>query len=392
MKALFVHDHIFLSNGVGFFSDKLSYMVWGRYLLHCASLTVFARSKSVDEIPNGFPSSDGDLVSFVIGENVSSFKSFFKKRSLVKNKLRLQVQGHDFLIIRLPSEFGLLAVSLALEEKKPFIIELVGCAKDAYWFYGGVKAKIYSHIAFLRTRWAVKSSSHVIYVSQSYLQARYPVSKNAFSIGISNVCINTFDDAIIDFREQKIKSPKSNTVIGVIGSLKTKYKGVQTAIEALSLLRERGERYTLRVLGSGDTTFYRLLAEKLNISDFVFFDGVIAPGESVLNWLDELDLYVQPSFTEGVPRALIEAMSRACPAVASSAGGIPELLDKNLIFQAGDERRLASLIHQLSDVEFAISQAKRNFSTSKLYGYHRLEKLRSSFICSFKLFNGLPGK
>lgn len=389
MKALFVHDHVFLTDGSHFYSDKLSYSGWERYLVHCSSLTVFSRAKKIITIPSGFPVSSGFRVDFVVGESFTSFKSALKNRFLVKRKMALEIAAHDYLIIRLPSEFGLLAVSLAVRQGKPFIIELAGCAKDALWFYGSLKAKIYSFVSFFRTRLAVKKASHVIYVSAEYLQSRYPAASCAVSVNISNVTISKFYDSILCVREAKIRASKAVVTLGVIGSLKTKYKGVHTAIKALSLLRIRGEQlYNLRVLGAGDTSYYRLLAVKLQVSDLVFFDGVIAPGDPVLNWIDKLDIYLQPSFTEGVPRALIEAMSRACPAIGSSAGGIPELLENDFIFSPGDAAALASIISNFKE-DIAISQARRNFSISKLYDYHVLEKRRNSFFEDFKVNSGL---
>ena len=52
--------------------------------------------------------------------------------------------------------------------------------------------------------------------------------------------------------------------------------------------------------------------------------------DKVFEWLDTIDLYVQPSLTEGMPRAAIEAMSRGCPVVVSDVGGLKNLVDKNI--------------------------------------------------------------
>ena len=51
-------------------------------------------------------------------------------------------------------------------------------------------------------------------------------------------------------------------------------------------------------------------AKKMNVSNFIQFDGTLPSGQKVYDWLDEVDIYLQPSFQEGLPRALIEAMSR----------------------------------------------------------------------------------
>ena len=91
------------------------------------------------------------------------------------------------------------------------------------------------------------------------------------------------------------------------------------------------------------------LAKELGIDDRVYFDGMVQSGGAVLEWLKGLDLYLQPSYQEGVPRATIEAMSMACPVIASTAGGIPELIHDQWLIKPGDTVRLAQLIIKMLD-------------------------------------------
>ena len=88
----------------------------------------------------------------------------------------------------------------------------------------------------------------------------------------------------------------------------------------------------------------------------------------MLDWLDTLDLYLHPSYTEGLPRALIEAMSRALPCVASSVGGIPELLPERWMHRAKDvdamTEKVTSLIEQTNQRAEA---AETNYEASKRY-------------------------
>lgn len=102
----------------------------------------------------------------------------------------------------------------------------------------------------------------------------------------------------------------------MIGSLKNNIKGIDTAIKSLSLINCSIE---LRVLGGGDTEKWRKLAEDEGVNDLVYFDGKLQSGAAVYEWLDNIDLYIQPSYQEGLPRALIEAMSRGCPSIGSTA-------------------------------------------------------------------------
>jgi glycosyltransferase involved in cell wall biosynthesis len=127
------------------------------------------------------------------------------------------------------------------------------------------------------------------------------------------------------------------------------------------------EAVSFRVLGDGDSARWQQLAAKLGIGGIVSFEGVLPSGSAVHEWLDSIDIYVQPSFQEGLPRATIEAMSRGCPTLGSTAGGIPELLDQECLHRPGQ----------------AAEQAERNFSLAGAYTKERLDTKRHVFWRAF---------
>ena len=100
--------------------------------------------------------------------------------------------------------------------------------------------------------------------------------------------------------------------------------------------------------------------------------------------MDTLDILVIPSFQEGLPRALIEAMSRGCPAVGARTGGIPELIGQNLLHRPGDYRKLADDIEKLlENEELCIQIAKNNFENAKQYAKENLDSRRTKFWNEF---------
>jgi glycosyltransferase involved in cell wall biosynthesis len=133
--------------------------------------------------------------------------------------------------------------------------------------------------------------------------------------------------------------------------------------------------------GGGDKTYLQSIAEKYSVADKVIFEGSI-PHERIFDYLDDIDIYVQPSKTEGLPRALIEAMSRGCPCIGSNAGGIPELLDNAYIFRSGNVKELVTILANF-DVEKMVKQAKRNFEFSKGYAKEVIETRRNEFFKQF---------
>ena len=175
-------------------------------------------------------------------------------------------------------------------------------------------------------------------------------------------------------------------MIGTIAVLTVRFKGVQTALEALGSARGRLPPFELQIVGAGDPEPWRRLAARHGLEDCVTFRGVLAR-ERIADWLDRVDLYVQPSFQEGLPRGLIEAMSRGCPALGSTAGGIPELLDTDCLHEPGDTRALAEMIaRSTAQSGWAEAQARRNFETAGGYAAPILDDVRSRFWGEFADF------
>lgn len=179
-------------------------------------------------------------------------------------------------------------------------------------------------------------------------------------------------------RKKKIIEKDSNKyVIGLIGHTNNKLKGIETAIRALSQLD--GE-FELQVVGRGDHTDLDILAQSLTIGDRVKFLGTLKGGQEIFNWLDNVDIYIQPSLIEGLPRATIEAMSRACPIISSNAGGLPRLIDGEYRINSGDYISLAKKIKELvTDKNNLLSQAITNFNKSKEFSNDERTKKYDAF-------------
>jgi len=183
---------------------------------------------------------------------------------------------------------------------------------------------------------------------------------------------------------QRTRDVDRPIIFGTIGSLSTRYKGIQTALAALSAIRNLNINFEYRILGSGNQTQWRLLAGRLGIGNQVTFFSSIPSGDPVFQWLDGIDVYLQPSLTEGLPRSLIEAMSRACPCIGSSAGGIPELLDGQSIHTPGNVTELKHLLYRACiDPDWLRQQSERNFIASKDFTLASLDTRRDAFWLSF---------
>src|SRR5690625_3155051 len=365
MTALFAHDHRFIPTGDETRSEsQFESSLWHRYLAHFDELTVVARRGA---LPDGV--SPGDLklssaanVSFELFGDLSTLRGLTVDRPGAIRRMTDLVKTHDAVIARLPSEIGLLAVQAARATGTPHAIEVVGCSWDGLWNYGSLKGRLYAPIAMQRLRRAVRAADHVIYVTSSFLQGRYPTGAAHVSFA-SNVGIGDASPEALGRRLERIAMTGDRVLhLGLIGTLRTRYKGIQTAIAALAQLPPDSPRFHLHVLGEGDVRPWLALAERHNMASHVTFEGTLPGGDPVMRWLDEVDIYLQPSLQEGLPRALVEAMSRGCPAIGSTAGGIPELLPSEDLIRPGDTRALSQRLQEvMRDRDWMVASATRNW-------------------------------
>jgi glycosyltransferase involved in cell wall biosynthesis len=145
---------------------------------------------------------------------------------------------------------------------------------------------------------------------------------------------------------QKIKF----AFLGRIG----KRKGAFDLLEAFAKLApEHREKSELILAGIGELEQARSLAESLNIEQHITFLGWVDPtGRSEL--LSKADVFLLPSYNEGLPMALLEAMSWGLPAITTPVGGIPEVVTPNetgLLVDPGDVQQLAEALQSLIEDE-----------------------------------------
>lgn len=88
------------------------------------------------------------------------------------------------------------------------------------------------------------------------------------------------------------------------------------------------QHFRIEFLGEGNPDRWIKLAKEHGIYENTKFLGTLPSGDAVFKWMDNLDVYLQPSSAEAQGRAIIEAMSRGCPVIASRVGRIPELIDQ----------------------------------------------------------------
>ena len=102
-------------------------------------------------------------------------------------------------------------------------------------------------------------------------------------------------------------------------------KGLHDLFDAIALLAPAMPRLRLECAGEGDLHAALRRARSLGIADRIRLRGWITPRER-----DELlaraTVFVLPSHAEALPMSVLEAMAAGCPVVATSVGGLPDVV------------------------------------------------------------------
>jgi len=376
ITVLFVTDHKFRSPSNGrFYSDgKIVSLTFDRYLRLGQSVFVLSRVTPIlSEETNLYTESSRPDV-FFSSYRGKSWREILLRHGVVNIvKIYRLFNESNIVVLRLPSISSIFIWPLLFFSRKPYVVEVAGHAGDSFYHaLGGARGRLAGLVMSLATRLIVRRAFGAIYVTRSYLQAAYPCLGMTGSA--SNVEIKSVSGDVLQRRVEKIKNrfDGEEIKVGVIASYYNMYKGLDVLIDSVSRLRVTHPKIRLHILGSGNLEALKRTVKGKSIDGWVVFDGVL-PKDKVLTWLDDIDIYCQPSRTEGLPRALIEAISRACPSIGTAVGGIPELLPKEFLVPVNDSDALANKIEQLiSSKDLCISAACSNFKEASNYYQERI--------------------
>ncbi|WP_303839869.1 glycosyltransferase family 4 protein [Selenomonas ruminantium] len=316
--------------------------------------------------------------AFFVENNIPSSIEEFRKLVNIINKA---VDDCDKVFIRYQGAFVHFACKRARKYQKPYLIEIGGVQWDAFWNHS-LKGKM---IAAPLEYWCKKDiyqADYVHYVTENYLQKRYP-TKGKY-IGLSNVVLHERNDVIIADRYKRIDQHGKQIIIGTAAAINVKYKGQKYVIEALRLLKQRGyKNFVYQLAGMGDSERLKKCAVEAKVENQVQFLGKLSH-DDIFKWLDSIDVYIQPSLQEGLPRAMIEAMSRALPCIGAKTAGIPELIDNKYIYEHNNmPEKIADLLLRITVRDEMIEQATNNFNNSKRYMYNEILDKRNRFYAEF---------
>jgi glycosyltransferase involved in cell wall biosynthesis len=177
-------------------------------------------------------------------------------------------------------------------------------------------------------------------------------------------------------------------VVGWVGRM-TGVKRTADVLKGVARLRELGVDAVLLMVGDGpDRVRVERGASVLGIMRHCYFLGY---QEHVSDWYQAFDAMVLPSANEGTPVVVIEALAAGCPVVATSVGGVPDVIRDGVdgfLVAAGDVEQLAERLARLAadpELRARMGEAGRE-SVPQRYAVERLvgdvdELYRSLLAC-----------
>jgi glycogen synthase len=191
----------------------------------------------------------------------------------------------------------------------------------------------------LAARLALQRTDRVLPVSEALAEVLRKLAPRARLQVVPNaVDITLFHP---DGRAAEERSPRLLTA----GLLDTDHKGIDVLLNALARLPD-GSSVRLEVVGDGARReSYERLAQSLGLDETVAFSG-LKPKPELAASMREADLFVLASRYENNPCVLLEAMASGLPVVATSVGGVPEIVDQasGILVPPRDPDRLALAI------------------------------------------------
>jgi glycosyltransferase involved in cell wall biosynthesis len=372
--------------------DAATYPSWSNYLEAFDEVGVLARTTQGLEIFQQEARAGDPFVSIFALPNYSGPWEFLKRFHELQSRVRQAVLQADAFILRVPGLVGSLAWREITRVGRPYALDVVGDPWDALGpgSWPSIFRPVFRHIATHQLKQMCQNAVAIHYVTKEALQRRYPPGPNVYAVGFSDALMDSAFalPAELEERYKRIENLASSRDsrgalrIGFIGSLARMYKGPDVLLRAAQSCRGRRLNFELAIVGAGrHFEAMQALAIRLGVQNQVRFLGQLSSGKAIFDFLDSVDLFVLPSRAEGLPRALLEAMSRACPCIGSTIGGIPELLAPADLVPSGDAAALADKILEVAGNPQRMKEmARRNLEKARTFSPENLKDARRDFL------------
>lgn len=205
----------------------------------------------------------------------------------------------------------------------------------------GAEFKIFSEKKYSKIKETITKCDCIIALSIDWKK----YFKNFYSHHNVQIIKNIIEPPIL--RAEFDKNDKFNLLfLGRLGERKGIY-------DLLDVLSDNKKKYQDNLIflygGNGEVEKVNLYVKEKGIENMAIYQGWVT-GEKKTSLLNQANAYILPSYNEGLPISILEAMSYSLPIVSTNVGGIPEIVKDGIngyLFDAGDKTAMAQAIDSL---------------------------------------------
>lgn len=315
----------------------LPYLKWFKeqgYEVHVAAKNDFINEPCI--IPNCDKYYDIKFARFPFSKaNINAYKD-----------LKKLIQENNYDIIHCHTPVAGVLTRLAAKNSKNTTV--IYTAHGFHFFKGAplINWLIYYPIE----RFCARYTDKLITINkEDYKRAkRFSLRKNGKVYYVPGVGIDLekVQNSKVDIQQKKAELgiPENIPVLLSVGEL-IKRKNHETVLKELSQIKDRNFIYL--ICGRGILKEHlQNLTTQLGLENKVKFLGF---RKDITEICKTADLFIFPSYQEGLPVALMEAMAAGLPVIASNVRGNRDLIDKENLFKPNDVKTLTSLIEKRLD-------------------------------------------
>jgi Glycosyl transferases group 1 len=266
---------------------------------------------------------------------------------------------HKAVAVYCPGVLSTMAGLMAIVRRRRLVVVAVGNPEEALSaeMMPGVAGSLARRVITTSMKCICRHADVTRYVTM-HIQNSFPPGHQTAVFGITDVGNLTFGD--------RRTRPSGTLNLLTVASLDQPYKGVAELIDAVNQVRAHGHDVKLTVAGTGRLLDALEAYATESLGESSRFLGHVT-GPSLQQLYAASDLFVLASWTEGLPRALVEAMAAGLPCVATAVGGVPELLEPHRLVAARNTHALVGGLDTMlnnpagwaTSSEFNIAAARR---------------------------------
>lgn len=303
---------------LGLFVDSLAHEVDH---LYCFFHTTFVKSQEEENAVEYWCKSPNISIASLGPDNRAFIKAFFPGKFV--DKIAAQIKNCDAVLVRGPSP---LAPYFRKYDQDTTIVNfIVGSYEDGGkylqlpWYKIGA-VRLLVHYMHLKTIGSVSGAK--LLVNSKKLEEMLAFS----ALATRQIYTTTLSQESYFQREDVCQGEKIRLLF--VGRLDWA-KGLRELFDAFAQLCNESNRYELHLVGweeqVGEPVRQELaaFAAEKNIQTLVFFHGRKKAGEELMAYYRNADIYLLPSYHEGFPRTIWEAMASSMPVICTPVGSIP---------------------------------------------------------------------